>query len=184
MKKAILLDRDGVINYDSKFYIKSVDEFHYIPGSLEAICLLNKSGYQVGIATNQSGISRGLYTIDTLNFIHQKLCDDLEKMGGKIHAIEFCPHLPEVQCKCRKPQPEMLIKLMNFFEVSAQDTYFVGDRLTDVEAAIFAGVKPVLLSSSFYFEWDTAKYPHVLHYPSLSDFVKTVVLEQEKIMCP
>lgn len=147
MNKAIFLDRDGVINYDSPDYIKSPEEFHFIPGSIEAIVKLNQAGYQIGIATNQSGLSRGYYDLATLNAIHEKMCHAIESAGGKIHHIEFCPHLPNQNCECRKPKPEMLMRLAQKCEVNLSDVYFVGDKITDMEAAVTSGAKPILIAA-------------------------------------
>src|SRR5690348_12117521 len=105
MIKLVILDRDGVINADSPEYIKSPEEWHALPGSLEAIARLNKANIQVAVATNQSGIARGLYDLTMLDKIHQKMIADLKKSGGYFDAIFFCPHHPDDCCECRKPQP-------------------------------------------------------------------------------
>ncbi|MBA3661421.1 MAG: D-glycero-beta-D-manno-heptose 1,7-bisphosphate 7-phosphatase [Gammaproteobacteria bacterium] len=142
---AIILDRDGVINYDSDHYIKSPDEWHPIPGSLNAIAELNRAGFKIYVATNQSGISRGLYTLDTLALIHAKLHDALSPLGGKIEEIFFCPHHPDLKCYCRKPNPGMLFEIRNKHHLKLEETYFVGDTITDIKAALTAGCKPLLV---------------------------------------
>lgn len=172
MTKAIFLDRDGVINYDSVDYIKSPDEFIFIPGSLEAIVKLNKAGYLVGIATNQSGLSRGYYDRVTLDAIHEKMCKAIEKAGGQIHHIEFCPHMPDIGCECRKPKPGMLIKLSKKLDVKLSDVYFVGDKITDIEAARAAGAKPIFISTEKIEKQDE----DVLTYASLAEFVDFMML--------
>ncbi len=106
--KLIILDRDGVINHDSDQFIKSPEEWKPIPGSLEAIARLNQAGYRVVVATNQSGIGRGLFDMDTLNAIHDKMHKALAQVGGRIDAIFFCPHTNADNCDCRKPKPGML----------------------------------------------------------------------------
>ena len=106
--KLVILDRDGVINKDSDDYIKSPDEWIPIPGSLKAIARLNHAGYRVVIISNQSGLARGLFNIDDLNAIHQKMIDELAKVGGHIDSISFCPHGPDDKCDCRKPQPSLM----------------------------------------------------------------------------
>jgi D-glycero-D-manno-heptose 1,7-bisphosphate phosphatase len=146
--KVILLDRDGVINIDSTEYIKSPDEFIPIPGSIEAISRLNKRGFRIGVATNQSAIARGLIDFSTLDQIHHKMTEGVEKHGGKIDFIEFCPHLPSDGCKCRKPRPGMLIQLAKKFTVDLNDVYFVGDRVSDVRAALSVQAKPVFIGSN------------------------------------
>src|SRR5690606_8623490 len=105
MQPVILLDRDGVINYDSMEYIKSVDEFEFVPGTLEAIALLTRAGYRIGVATNQSGVSRGLYDEETLQQIHEHMCQQIRACGGDIAAIAYCIHMPDADCQCRKPKP-------------------------------------------------------------------------------
>lgn len=143
----IILDRDGVINYDSNEYIKSAEEWQAIPGSLEAIAQLNRVGFKVYIATNQSGLARGLFDLETLNEIHNKFHHELASVGGCIEAIVFCPHHPDQKCSCRKPKPGLLHKIANDFQVPLKQTYFIGDSLTDVEAAWTAGCLPILIES-------------------------------------
>ena len=125
-KKIVLLDRDGVINHDSDNYIKSPDEWIPIPGSLEAIAKLNQAGYKVIVLTNQSGISRNYFTVDTLSKMHEKFYQLLENVGGHIEALFFCPHLPEDQCDCRKPKPGLfdeLVKRMNLSDLNNTPSY-------------------------------------------------------------
>lgn len=135
LKPMIILDRDGVINYDSPDYIKSPDEWLAIPGSLEAIAHLNKTGHLVTIATNQSGIGRGFYDLATLEKIHQKMLDELAEVGGHIDRIYFCPHLPTDKCTCRKPKPGMLLTIAKDFNIDLKNAVFIGDSLRDIEAA-------------------------------------------------
>ena len=175
MKKVILSDRDGVINYDSPYYIKSPEEFCFIPGSIEAISKLTKAGYEIGIATNQSGLSRGYYDLDTLEKIHQKMCVEIEKQGGKIKFIEFCPHMPDAGCFCRKPQPGMLLNLAKKFEVDLRQVYFVGDKMTDVQAGVAAGANPVFISSQGLYELETIQCKALKVSKTLKDFVETII---------
>ncbi|RJF99454.1 D-glycero-beta-D-manno-heptose 1,7-bisphosphate 7-phosphatase [Noviherbaspirillum saxi] len=143
--KLIILDRDGVINYDSDEFIKSPDEWIPIPGSLEAIARLNQAGYRVIVATNQSGIARGLFTIVTLNAIHQKLHAAAQQVGADIDAIFFCPHAADDNCDCRKPKPGMLHEIAQRFEVSLKGVPTVGDSLRDLHAGFVAGCSPHLV---------------------------------------
>src|SRR5690606_4302045 len=106
--RVIILDRDGVINEDSDEYIKSPQEWIPIPGSLEAIARLHRAGWRVVVATNQSGVARGLFDIDTLMRIHEKMHRAVEEAGGRIEAVFFCPHGPDDACQCRKPRPGLL----------------------------------------------------------------------------
>ncbi|HEX7054183.1 MAG TPA: D-glycero-beta-D-manno-heptose 1,7-bisphosphate 7-phosphatase [Burkholderiales bacterium] len=143
--KLVILDRDGTINHDSDDYIKSPQEWRPIRGSLEAIARLTQAGYRVVVATNQSGIARGLFTAQTLFAIHDTLQRALGHMGGRIDAFFFCPHAPDSGCPCRKPQPGMLLEVARRFNVPLKDTYMVGDARRDLEAARAAGARPVLV---------------------------------------
>lgn len=147
MKKFIILDRDGVINYDSNEYIKNPDEWHAIPGSLVAIAQLNRAGYHVFVATNQSGVGRHYYDVSLLDRIHEKMLAELAAVGGHIDGIVFCPHLPSDNCSCRKPKPGMLYQIRDKYQVNLSEVFFIGDKLTDLEAARTAGCKPILISS-------------------------------------
>lgn len=171
MKKVVLLDRDGIINHDSLHYIKSPEEFIPLPGSLEAIAQLTEAGYRLGIATNQSGISRNLYTEQLLGKIHDKLLGLVEDRGGKIDAIEFCPHLPDTNCDCRKPQPGMLFKLAARLECNLNDVCFIGDRVSDIEAAYAAGAKPIMIVSPMTDKAGLLSYPEVPVFHSLNEWV-------------
>ncbi|MFI4939432.1 MAG: D-glycero-beta-D-manno-heptose 1,7-bisphosphate 7-phosphatase [Burkholderiales bacterium] len=143
--KLIILDRDGVINRDSDAFIKSPDEWIPIPGSLEAIARLNQAGYRVAIATNQSGVARGLLDIVTLNAIHQKLHTAAQQAGADIDAIFFCPHAAIDNCDCRKPKPGMLRAIGKRFNVSLKDAPTVGDSLRDLQAGFVVGCAPYLV---------------------------------------
>ena len=125
--KLVILDRDGTINHDSDDYIKSPAEWRPIKGSLEAIARLNQAGYRVVVATNQSGIARGLFPTRTLFAIHDAVQRALAQMGGRIDAFFFCPHAADAGCECRKPQPGMLLEVARRFNVSLKDVYMVGD---------------------------------------------------------
>lgn len=141
----IILDRDGVINRDSDEYIKSPEEWIPIDGSLEAIAQLNRNGYRVVVATNQSGIDRGLFSIDTLFEIHKKMYRLLAEVGGTLDGVFFCPHMPKKGCECRKPKPGLLHQIEKRLGVSLQGVPMVGDSLRDLEAARSVGANPVLV---------------------------------------
>jgi D-glycero-D-manno-heptose 1,7-bisphosphate phosphatase len=143
----IILDRDGVINHDSDEYIKSPDEWNAIPGSLEAIARLTQSDYRVVVVTNQSGLARKKFDIETLNAIHQKMFNHLAQFGGKIEAIFFCPHGPKQGCKCRKPRTGLFDDLADRLRVSLTNVPCVGDNLTDIEAAQAVNATPILVRS-------------------------------------
>ncbi|PKO83295.1 MAG: D-glycero-beta-D-manno-heptose-1,7-bisphosphate 7-phosphatase [Betaproteobacteria bacterium HGW-Betaproteobacteria-11] len=143
--KLVILDRDGVINADSAQFIKSPDEWKPIPGSLEAIARLNQAGYRVVLATNQSGLGRGLFEMDTLNAIHDKMLKALAQVGGRIDAIFFCPHTNADDCACRKPKPGMLEEIAARFNADLTDVPAVGDALRDLQAAVAVGARPILV---------------------------------------
>jgi D-glycero-D-manno-heptose 1,7-bisphosphate phosphatase len=143
--KLVILDRDGTINEDSDSHVKSVAEWRPIAGSLEAIARLTQAGFRIVVATNQSGIARGLFDTATLVSIHDTLQRGVAQAGGRIDAFFFCPHAADSSCQCRKPKPGMLIEIARRFNVSLADSYMVGDALRDVEAAAAAGARPVLV---------------------------------------
>ena len=145
--KLVILDRDGVINFDSVHFIKSPAEWKPIPGSVEAIARLTQAGYRVVVASNQSGIDRGLFDMDTLNAIHDKMQRAVKTAGGRIDAIFYCPHSADSNCECRKPKPGMLLRVADCFNADLRDAYVVGDSLRDLKAAVAAGAKPVLVLS-------------------------------------
>lgn len=141
----IILDRDGVINQDSDNFIRTVEEFIPLPGSLEAIARLNRAGYRVAIATNQSGIGRGLFDLPTLNAMHDKLRRLLLATGGQVEMVVFCPHRPDENCDCRKPRPGLYQEIGHRMEVSLEGVPVVGDSLRDLQAAQAVGAHPILV---------------------------------------
>ena len=143
--KLIVLDRDGVINQDSDDYIKTVDEWIPLEGSMEALALLTKAGYQIAIATNQSGIARGYFTVETLNAMHKKMNQLATEAGAKIHYIAYCPHGPDDHCDCRKPLPGLIHQIEGALNMSAKGCYMVGDSLRDLQAGQAAGLLPALV---------------------------------------
>lgn len=145
MQKLIILDRDGVINQDSDNFIKSEEEWIPLPGSLEAIAKLNHAGYIVTVATNQSGLARGLFDVETLNAMHQKMRTLLARFGGQVDGIFFCPHGPDDNCECRKPKPGMYKEISERFGIPLKDVPVIGDSGRDLEAAIAVGAKPILV---------------------------------------
>ena len=143
--RLIILDRDGVINEDSDAYIKSPAEWAPIPGSLEAIARLNHEGWRVVVASNQSGIARGLFAIDTLMRIHEKMQRALAQFGGAIDAVFFCPHGPDDHCRCRKPKPGLLEDIGARLHIDLRGVPAVGDSRRDLEAARQVGALPILV---------------------------------------
>ena len=143
--KLVVLDRDGVINHDSDQYIKSPAEWRPIAGSIEAIARLNQSGYRIAIATNQSGIGRGLFDMATLNAINDKMMELVFRQGGRIDALFFCPHTAAEACNCRKPRTGMLEEIAARFHTELKGVPIVGDSLKDMQAAESVGAQPILV---------------------------------------
>ena len=143
--KLVILDRDGVINHDSDLFIKSPDEWIPIKGSPEAIARLNQWGYRVVVATNQSGVGRGLFSMDTLNAIHEKMIRVVALAGGKIEAVFFCPHTSEDKCSCRKPKAGMLQEIATRLRCDLDCVPAIGDSLRDLQAAALVGAQPMLV---------------------------------------
>jgi D-glycero-D-manno-heptose 1,7-bisphosphate phosphatase len=177
INKLIILDRDGVINHDSEEYIKSPDEWHAISGSLAAIAELNRAGFQVVIATNQSGIARGYYDLVMLQQIHDKLTRELAAVGGHVDDIFFCPHHPDEKCHCRKPQPGMFFQIQEKYQVEFADVFFVGDNYSDIQVAVEVGCKPILVLTGKG-QKTLASYPELKKIPcfaSLADAVPFIL---------
>jgi D-glycero-D-manno-heptose 1,7-bisphosphate phosphatase len=143
--KLAILDRDGVINFDSDQYIKSPAEWRPIPGSIEAIARLNQHGYRVAVATNQSGIGRGLFDMATLNAINDKMMELVFRQGGRIDALFFCPHTAVEECGCRKPRTGMLEEIAARFHTELKGVPSIGDSLKDLQAAESVGAQPILV---------------------------------------
>jgi D-glycero-D-manno-heptose 1,7-bisphosphate phosphatase len=144
-RKAIVLDRDGVINEDSSEYIKRVDEWKPLPGSLDAIADLSRAGYAVFVVSNQSGLNRGLFGFDELARIHRRMREAVEGAGGELAGIYYCPHRPDEACSCRKPSPGMLQQLAREHDVALAGIPFVGDKWSDIQAARAVGARPLLV---------------------------------------
>lgn len=145
--KLVILDRDGVINQDSPDYVKAADEWIPIPGSIEAIAQLTGADYEIVIATNQSGIGRGLFNERELAEMHTKMHNLVEQAGGKITEIFYCPHKPEDECDCRKPKTGLLEAIAEKFATQLKGIPFVGDSLKDIEAARTMGCEPILVKT-------------------------------------
>ena len=143
--KLIILDRDGVINYDSDQFIKSPNEWKPLPGSLEAIARLVQADYRVVVATNQSGVGRGLFDMTTLNAIHDKMHKAAAQAGGRIDAVFFCPHAAQSDCACRKPKSGMLEEIAARYNADMKGVPAVGDALRDLKCAAKVGAQPILV---------------------------------------
>jgi D-glycero-D-manno-heptose 1,7-bisphosphate phosphatase len=143
--KLVILDRDGVINEDSDAYIKSPEEWQPIAGSLEAIARLNQSGFRVVVATNQSGLGRGLFDMSALNAMHAKMHRALASVGGKVDAVFVCPHTPDEACSCRKPLPGLFEQIAKRYDIDLAHTPMVGDSHRDLAAGVAAGCTVILV---------------------------------------
>ncbi|HDP89375.1 MAG TPA: D-glycero-beta-D-manno-heptose 1,7-bisphosphate 7-phosphatase [Thioalkalivibrio sp.] len=143
--KLVILGRDGVINRDAETAIRSPEAWVPLPGSLEAIARLNQAGYTVMVATNQSGIARGLFDIDTLHAMHEKMARLLAQLGGRVDGVVFCPHGPDDGCDCRKPRPGLYREIAERLRVSLKGVPVIGDELRDLKAAAEVDARPILV---------------------------------------
>ncbi len=179
--KLIVLDRDGVINQQLDGPVATADDWTALPGSIEAIVQLHQAGYHIAVATNQSGISRGLIELDALHAIHRKMIEQVSHAGGKIDVVAFCPHSDAERCDCRKPMPGMLYTISERLEIDLSTVSVVGDSLRDLQAAMAAGAKPVLVRTGNGRRTldDNKGLEHIPAYDDLSHYV-TVLLSAER----
>jgi len=145
VSRLVILDRDGVINLDSDAYIKSVEEWIPVPGSIAAIARLSAAGYRVAVATNQSGLARGYFDEITLANMHSLMRDLVEDAGGMIDAVVYCPHGPDEGCRCRKPAPGLLEQIAQELQISVAGAWYVGDSEKDLELAVAMNCTPILV---------------------------------------
>jgi D-glycero-D-manno-heptose 1,7-bisphosphate phosphatase len=174
MEKLIILDRDGVINEESKDYIKSPAEWRALPGSLEAIAELNRAGHRVVVVTNQGGIAKGFLTLETMHAIHQKMRDELIAVGGRIEKIYFCPHGDHDHCTCRKPKPGMLEQVAKDFKVDLKDVFFIVDKYIDFQTAQAAGC-PFILVTTGYGKGMLEKHPDLAFQAQIASSLQEAV---------
>lgn len=143
--KLVILDRDGTVNEDSADYVKSAEEWTPLPGALEAIARLNHAGWHVVLASNQSGLGRGLFDVSTLNAMHAKMHTLLANVGGRVDAVFYCPHAPDQGCHCRKPEPGLFEQIGERYGIDLRGVPMVGDTVSDVCGAVAAGCEPHLV---------------------------------------
>lgn len=167
MNPFVILDRDGVINHADNLYVKSPEELTLISGSMAAIAKLNQAGFKVVVATNQSGVGRGLYDLNALESIHAKLSQELAPFGGHIHEFFYCPHHPDDNCICRKPKTGMFSQIQKKYAINLADTFFVGDSDVDMQAAFSIGCQPLLVLTGKGLHTQTL-YPNVPTFANLS----------------
>ncbi len=166
--KLVILDRDGTINHDRDDYVKSVQEWQPLPGAIEAISKMNHAGWHVVVASNQSGLGRGLFDVDTLNAMHSKMNKLLAAEGGRIDAVFYCPHTPEDKCNCRKPLSGLFIQIGERYGIDLKGVPAVGDSLRDLQACEQAGCNPHLVLTGKGEQYRYVEIPD--HFPK-----KTVV---------
>lgn len=179
--KLVILDRDGVINFDSDKFIKRPEEWKPIPGSLEGIARLNHAGFHVVVATNQSGVGRGLFDMTMLNAINEKMIEALAEVGGRLDAIFYCPHAAESDCSCRKPKPGMFEEIGQRFNAPLRGIPSVGDSLRDLQAAAAVGAQPILVLTG---KGEKTKAQgglpdNTLVFPNLSVAVKAIIQDTQ-----
>jgi D-glycero-D-manno-heptose 1,7-bisphosphate phosphatase len=154
MQRAVFLDRDGTINLE-KEYLYRIDEFEFVPGAPEAIRRLNEAGFIVVVVTNQSGVGRGYYTEDDVEALHRYISLELERYGARVDAWMYCPHHPlgkgsySLSCSCRKPLPGMLLEAAGRLTIDLERSVMIGDKCVDMEAAVAAGCRPILVRSGY-----------------------------------
>lgn len=171
--RLVLIDRDGVINRDSDEYIKSPEEWRPLPGSLEAIADLSRAGFTIAVITNQSGIGRGLFTEQTLTEIHAAMRAAIEAAGGSIAGVFHCPHRPDQGCECRKPRPGLLLQAAEALDAALDSATFIGDKASDVEAALAVGARPMLVDS----DRPVSAPPEIERYPDLAAAARQLIRE-------
>lgn len=150
VRKAVFFDRDGVLNVD-KAYLHKIEELEWVDGAVEAVAYLTRMGYLVFVVTNQSGIARGYYTVAEMETLHRYMAAEIAAGGGKIEKFYYCPHLPTgtvaeyaVDCACRKPKPGLILQALREYAVDTENSFLIGDKKRDVEAAEAAGIKGYL----------------------------------------
>lgn len=176
----IVLDRDGVINRDSENFIKSAAEWIPIEGSVEAIARLSKAGYRIAVITNQSGVGRGLFDLNALDAMHEKMLSLVKQAGGHLEGVFYCPHAPEDKCECRKPKTALFDEVEKRFNISLAGAYAVGDSQRDLEAAIKKNCRPVLVLTGKGKKTQTQlssfdQYERVVVFNNLSEFAEYLI---------
>jgi D-glycero-D-manno-heptose 1,7-bisphosphate phosphatase len=176
MHTAVFLDRDGVLNHNRADYVKSWDEFIFLPGVLDALADLAQTPYKVILLTNQSAIGRGLMTGSMLASIHRNILSVVSHHGGRIDGIYFCPHSPKDNCSCRKPKPGMLLTAAQDHEIDLSRSFLVGDAFTDIKAAMLAGCQPILVLTGREKEQMALIKPALLKKIQIEENLKSAIL--------
>ena len=182
--KLVILDRDGTINEDSAEFVKSADEWQALPGALEAIARLNQAGWHVVVASNQSGLGRGLFEVSDLNDIHVKMHQQLAALGGRIDAVFYCPHAPDEGCRCRKPEPGLFEQISERYGIDLKGVPTVGDTARDVLAGAAVGCEPHLVLTGKGAVYRGVRLPdnfppHTRVHADLAAFVEFLLAREE-----
>ena len=185
--KLVIVDRDGTINQDSAEFIKSADEWHALPGSLEAIARLNHSGWHVVVATNQSGLGRGLFEVSDLNDMHTKMHQQLATLGGRIDAVFFCPHTADDACHCRKPAPGLFEQIAERYGINLKGVPVVGDALRDLQAGVGLGCEPHLVLTGKALAYRGAPIPETFPantqvHADLAEFAEFLLAREAQLL--
>lgn len=183
LPKAVLLDRDGVINFDSPDYILAPEQWNPIPGSLEAIARLNQAGIPVAICSNQSGLGRGMMSEELFRAIHAKMLLAIEEAGGMLTHAAYCPHSPDDHCSCRKPKPGLILEALDALKVAPANALMIGDSTRDIEAAHAAGVPSLLVQTGYgnaevILQKSIAINPSIEAYSDLAEAVSAILGER------
>lgn len=145
--RTVFLDRDGVVNHNREEHVLSYDQFEFLPGVIEALARLHRAGFQVVIVTNQGAVARGLLEVEELNQIHARMLEQIELGGGRVRGVFYCPHSASAGCGCRKPEPGMLFAAAEQFDIDLPQSWLIGDYVTDIEAGLAAGCRPILVKT-------------------------------------
>lgn len=186
MRKAVFLDRDGTLNVE-KEYLYRVEEFEFVPGAPEAIRQLNRAGLLVVVVTNQSGVARGYYTEEDVHTLHSHIAQELEHSGARVDAWLYCPHHPSgrgsygLPCTCRKPLPGMLLEAARRMDIDLEASVMIGDKRADVEAALAAGCRPILVRSGYGAGEEEGLPPGVAVYDDLAAAVESVLRDVDGV---
>lgn len=170
----VILDRDGVINQDSRNFVKSADEWLPLPGAPEAVARLSKGGFTVAVASNQSGLARGLFDRRALSAMHRKLRRLVGREGGRVDRIVVCPHGPDEGCRCRKPRTGLLERLASHYGISLDGVPVVGDSLRDLQAAAAVGARPILVRTGNGRKTESALTPELGKVEVFNDLAEAV----------
>ncbi len=154
----VFLDRDGVINENRPDYVRSWSDFHFLPGSREAIATLTQAGHRIVVCTNQAGVARGSISVATIQEIHCRMVASISEVGGKIEKVYYCPHAKDEACACRKPRPGLLLRARDELGLDMRDAVFIGDSITDIHAGLAAGIHAILVLSGLGLEQLYAHY--------------------------